>query len=144
MNEAIYRGYFWTLSLDDRTVNRGPAFAACASVINRASGPSIVVTCGRTKLPPSKTIYIHRRRGWRIVFALCRSEADPVGDQPVILPYGGSHISPSLSGELLYLPFSKDARIGFWYSCRTPRVGAIAALIITTRGTRSLSWDSVL
>lgn len=96
--------------LNHRTVNRGPAFAARASVINRASGPSIVVTCGRTKLPPSKTIYIHRRRGWRIVSALCRSEADLVGDRAGDQPgdsCGGSHLLQNNS----YLPFSRDARI---------------------------------
>lgn len=83
---------------------------------------SIVVTCGRIKLPPSKTIYIARRRGWRIVSALCRSEADLVGDRPVILFYGGSH--PFLQ-KPVYLPFSRDADQLFRDSCRTPRVGAI-------------------
>lgn len=84
----------------------------------------VVVTCGRTKSPPSKTIYIHRRRGGRIVSALCRSKADLVGDRPVI--------SPTESPSRLLFPRTrasrfreKRARNSFWNSCRAPRVGAI-------------------
>lgn len=134
-------------------MNRGPAFAARASVINRASSPSIVVTCGRTKLPPSKTIYIHRRRGWRIVSAPLSERGRPC--RPISRwPTGWFFPAEDLiflPPELQYLPFSREthgyAGSAFGIRVWTPRVGAIgssAALIITTRETRSLSWDSVL
>lgn len=102
---------------------------------------SIVVTCGRTKLPSSKTIYIHRRRGGRIVSAFCRSETDLVGDRPMISPTERFVSPPSLPPDL-------EPPVSERNACRTAfgipvahRGWALLVLIIIARGTRSLSLE---
>lgn len=116
-----------------------------ASVINRANGPPIVVTRGRTKLPLSKNnLYTSSPQGACIVSALWAkptSSDRSDGDQRWDPPCGDLSSSPPC--ELVARVFERCERISFRNSCRTPRVAAIgsAALIITARGTRSLSWD---
>lgn len=78
---------------------------------------------------------------------LCRSEADLVGDQPAdssLRRISSPYLQNSSTSR--FLETHGYAGSAFGIRIWTPRVGAIgssAALIITTRETRSLSWDSV-
>lgn len=121
-----------------------------------------VVTCGCTTPPPlGNNLYTSPPQG---VYCLCslskrnRPCRRSAGDhREILLPAEVSvPLSPlrALFFVLLLLFVLRTrissfretcARISFWNSCRAPRVGAIgcsAALIITARGTRSLSWDN--
>lgn len=67
-----------------------------------------------------------------------------VGNRPVISPMERFASPPSLSPNPS-LPFPRETRRGTTFRIRVAHRGwAPLALIITTRGTRSLSWDNAL
>ena len=101
---------------------------------------SIVVTCGRMKLALENNLYTSSPRG-AYCLCLCRSEADLVGDRPVISPMKFASPSSLLLGP--EPPVSKRNARGIAFGIHVVHRGwALLALIITARGTRSLSWDN--
>jgi len=92
------------------------------------------------KLALENNLYTSSPRG-TYCLCLCRSEADLVGDRPVISPMKFASPSSLLLGP--EPPVSERNARGIAFGIHVAHRGwAPLALIITARGTRSLSWDN--